>query len=86
MISAVGVSNLQFVDLNSSRNLFIFGFAVFVGLSCPAWLAANPGMIATGTDGTNMGICRPVAIEGTNILAPYPDCQVTATHLKIGYP
>lgn len=37
MIAAVGISNLQFVDLNSSRNLFIIGFALFMGLSVPAW-------------------------------------------------
>ena len=28
MITAVGISNLQFVDLNSSRNLFILGFSL----------------------------------------------------------
>ena len=32
MITAVGLSNLQFVDLNSSRNLFILGFSLFFGL------------------------------------------------------
>ena len=32
MIAAVGLSNLQFVDLNSSRNLFILGFSLFFGL------------------------------------------------------
>ncbi len=37
MIAAVGMSNLQFVDLNSSRNLFIIGFAFFMGLSVPFW-------------------------------------------------
>jgi nucleobase transporter 1/2 len=39
MIAAVGLSNLQFVDLNSARNLFILGFAFFMGLSVPAWFA-----------------------------------------------
>lgn len=37
MIAAVGISNLQYVDLNSSRNLFIIGFALFMGLSVPFW-------------------------------------------------
>ena len=32
MITAVGLSNLQFVDLNSSRNLFVLGFSLFFGL------------------------------------------------------
>jgi nucleobase transporter 1/2 len=46
MIAAVGISNLQFVDLNSSRNLFIVGFAFFMGLSVPYW--ANTVTIAEG--------------------------------------
>lgn len=42
MIASVGLSNLQFVDLNSARNLFIIGFAFFMGLSVPEYFAANP--------------------------------------------
>ena len=32
MIAATGLSNLQFVDLNSSRNLLVFGFSTFFAL------------------------------------------------------
>ena len=32
MVAAVGLSSLQFVDLNSTRNLFILGFSIFFGL------------------------------------------------------
>ena len=32
MITAVGLSSLQFVDLNSTRNLFVLGFSIFFGL------------------------------------------------------
>lgn len=42
MIVAVGLSNLQFVDMNAPRNLFIIGFAFFMGLSMPAYIGANP--------------------------------------------
>ncbi len=42
MIVAVGLSNLQHVDLNAARNLFIIGFAFFMGLSLPAYFKANP--------------------------------------------
>lgn len=42
MIAAVGMSNLQFVNLNSARNLFILGFAFFMGLSMPEYINANP--------------------------------------------
>lgn len=48
MIASVGLSNLQFVDLNSSRNLFIIGFAFFMGLSLPEYFNANP--VAWGDD------------------------------------
>ncbi|MEC8277724.1 MAG: solute carrier family 23 protein, partial [Myxococcota bacterium] len=42
MIAAVGMSNLQFVNLNSGRNLFIIGFAFFMGLSVPEYFSASP--------------------------------------------
>ena len=35
MITAVGLSSLQNVDLNSSRNLFVLGFPLFFGLALP---------------------------------------------------
>ncbi|XP_029797038.1 solute carrier family 23 member 1 [Suricata suricatta] len=48
MITAVGLSNLQFVDMNSSRNLFVLGFSMFFGLTLPNYLESNPGAINTG--------------------------------------
>ncbi|KAK2827151.1 hypothetical protein Q7C36_018077 [Tachysurus vachellii] len=48
MITAVGLSNLQSVDLNSSRNLFVLGFSMFSGLMLPNYLDAHPGSIKTG--------------------------------------
>ncbi|MCX8095604.1 MAG: xanthine permease, partial [Caldisericia bacterium] len=36
LISAVGLNNLQYVNLNNSRNLFILGLSLFGGLSFPA--------------------------------------------------
>lgn len=45
MIAAVGLSNLQFVDMNAPRNLFIIGFAFFMGLSMPQYIGANPVVI-----------------------------------------
>ncbi|KTG10292.1 xanthine permease [Haloprofundus marisrubri] len=47
-IVAVGLSNLEYVDLDSSRNVFIVGFALFAGLAIPAYMgnvaAANPDL------------------------------------------
>ncbi|MGJ8723309.1 MAG: uracil-xanthine permease family protein [Roseibacillus sp.] len=45
MVTGVGLSNLQFVDLNSPRNLFIIGFALFAGLSLPEYVGPNAEMI-----------------------------------------
>ncbi|MGH1347225.1 MAG: uracil-xanthine permease family protein [Nannocystales bacterium] len=42
MIVAIGLSNLQYVDMNAPRNLFIIGFAFFMGLSLPAYIGASP--------------------------------------------
>ena len=38
-IVAVGLSNLKYVDLDSSRNLFVLGTAIFVGLAVPEYVA-----------------------------------------------
>uniref|UniRef100_UPI00358E957A solute carrier family 23 member 1 isoform X2 n=1 Tax=Myxine glutinosa TaxID=7769 RepID=UPI00358E957A len=42
MITAVGLSNLQFVDMNSSRNLFVLGFSMFIGLAVPNYVESHP--------------------------------------------
>jgi len=42
MIAAVGLSNLQFVDLNNARNLFIIGICLFAGLSVSFHFNNNP--------------------------------------------
>ncbi|XP_069175102.1 solute carrier family 23 member 1 isoform X2 [Procambarus clarkii] len=49
MITAVGLSTLQYVDLNSSRNLFVLGFSIFFGLALPKWMESNPGVVQTGS-------------------------------------
>ena len=48
MIIAVGLSNLQYVDMNSSRNLFIIGFSFFFGLTLPKFMETHPNSIKTG--------------------------------------
>ncbi|KAB7504217.1 Solute carrier family 23 member 2 [Armadillidium nasatum] len=49
IIASVGLSNLQVIDLNSSRNIFILGVSLFIGLAIPEWLQNNPGSIQTGS-------------------------------------
>ncbi|XP_059162541.1 solute carrier family 23 member 2-like [Physella acuta] len=48
MVAAVGISNLQHVDLNSSRNLFVFGLPVFFGLSVSNWVSTH--QVKTGSE------------------------------------
>ncbi len=65
MIAAVGLSNLQMVNLNNSRNLFIIGLAFFAGLSVPFWFTPHydvgtgkivSGAIAWGTQGDALNV------------------------------
>ncbi|OXA63628.1 hypothetical protein Fcan01_03479 [Folsomia candida] len=50
MIVAIGISNLQNVDLTSTRNIFIVGFSVFFGLAMSKWMedGSNQRLINTG--------------------------------------
>jgi len=75
MIAAVGLSNLQFIDLNSARNLFILGFAFFMGLSVPEYFAQHPvqfelswlaNIINTmGSTGMAVGAFTALALDNT---------------------
>nr|XP_018672004.2 solute carrier family 23 member 2-like [Ciona intestinalis] len=48
MISAVGLSNLKYVDLDSNRNIFVIGVSLFMGLAIANWTKANSSAIKTG--------------------------------------
>ncbi|XP_071504484.1 solute carrier family 23 member 1-like [Diadema antillarum] len=50
MVAAVGFSNLQFVNLNSSRNLFILGTAFYIGIAGPTYINENRDSINTGSE------------------------------------
>jgi len=62
-IAAVGLSNLKHVDLDSSRNVFIVGLALFCGLALPAYMgniesasAFQAGMASTPILGPILGV------------------------------
>jgi xanthine/uracil permease len=46
LISAIGIRELANADLSVDRNLFIAGFALFMGLSVPAYFNGDDGMQA----------------------------------------
>ncbi|MFW5956329.1 MAG: uracil-xanthine permease family protein [Halorhabdus sp.] len=64
-IVAVGLSNLKYVDLDSSRNLFIIGVALFAGMAIPEYLGAvEYEALVTGFE--NVPIFGPVL--GTEVI------------------
>ncbi|MFB6126498.1 MAG: uracil-xanthine permease family protein [Halolamina sp.] len=50
-IVGVGVSNLKHVDLDSQRNLFVLGVALFAGLAVPEYFANVAAAAPEGLDG-----------------------------------
>ena len=48
MFTGVVLSNLQAVDLGSSRNLAIIGTSIFTGLMVPYWIETYKDELATG--------------------------------------
>ncbi|XP_046378480.2 solute carrier family 23 member 1-like isoform X2 [Haliotis rufescens] len=49
MLVSLGLSTLQYVNLNSPRNLLILGLAFFVGILVPEWIDRYPDVINTGS-------------------------------------
>ncbi|XP_063198348.1 solute carrier family 23 member 3 isoform X1 [Chroicocephalus ridibundus] len=43
-----GISYFQYADIDSGRNIFIVGFAMFMALLVPRWLGAASAHLATG--------------------------------------
>jgi uracil-xanthine permease len=87
MIASVGLSNLQFVDLNSARNLFIIGFAFFMGLSIPEYFGATPweGAWFVGWGDYYEAWTGPVTVLGTLLKAvPNVVNTIGATGMAIG--
>ncbi|XP_053374344.1 solute carrier family 23 member 1-like [Mercenaria mercenaria] len=50
IITGVGLSFLQFIDLNSFRNIFILGVSLFFGVSISNWMLEHQDAINTGSD------------------------------------
>ncbi|NXT41987.1 S23A3 protein, partial [Pelecanoides urinatrix] len=44
-----GISYFQYADIDSGRNIFIVGFAMFMALLVPRWLGTAPAHLATGS-------------------------------------
>nr|XP_049462703.1 solute carrier family 23 member 2 [Anopheles coluzzii] len=65
MITAFGLAALQYVDLRSSRNLYILGVSFFFPLVLCLWLQEHPGAIQTGNQTVDSTLS---VLLGTTIL------------------
>lgn len=48
MVASIGFANLTNVKVKTSRNLFILGLSLFVGIGLPDYMTKNPDAINTG--------------------------------------
>ncbi|EJN59427.1 uracil-xanthine permease family protein [Halogranum rubrum] len=66
-ITAVGLSNLKFIDLDSNRNVFIVGIALFAGLAIPAYMG-QVGSAAAFQEGLS-GVAVIGGVLGSTVVA-----------------
>ncbi|KAL4228724.1 hypothetical protein ACF0H5_011767 [Mactra antiquata] len=82
----VNLSNLNVIDLASTRNLSIIGSAIFIGLLVPTWAVKNPGAVDTGSyeldQVINMLIGNPNFLGG--VIAFILDNTVPGTDVERG--
>ena len=69
IITAVGLSNLQFVDLNSTRNLFILGFSLFFSLVLPKWMEIEENQKSINTGSVTLDNVITVILTSSMFLA-----------------
>lgn len=65
MIIAFGLSTLQYVDLRSSRNLYILGLSIFFPMVLCKWIQEHPDSINTGNETVDSTL---TVLLGTTIL------------------
>ncbi|XP_059612093.1 solute carrier family 23 member 2 isoform X2 [Phlebotomus argentipes] len=65
MICAFGLGALQYVDLQSARNLYILGLSLFFPLVLCQWIQKHPGVIQTGNETVDATLS---VLLGTSIL------------------
>ena len=90
--TAVGISTLQFANMNSSRNQFVIGFAIFMSFILPGWIIENPEAIQTNSESfnelvsvllsTNMFVGGLFAVIFDNLLPATPEDRGKALFQK----
>jgi xanthine/uracil permease len=74
-IVGVGLSNLEHVDLDSQRNLFVLGVAIFAGLAVPEYFANVAASAPDGVGGATYFARRMAAVP---VLGPVLGTEVVA--------
>jgi xanthine/uracil permease len=80
-IVAVGLSNLKYVDLDSSRNIFVVGVALFVGLAVPTYMG-NVGSASAFQEGMR-GVAYLGPVLGTQVVS-YTVFVIGSTGMAVG--
>ena len=71
-IVAIGLSNLTYVDLDSSRNIFVLGITLFTGMAIPEYVR-NVGGVGAFQEG----------LAGTALLGPVLGADVVANTIYV---
>ncbi|XP_020858502.1 solute carrier family 23 member 3 isoform X2 [Phascolarctos cinereus] len=87
VILSTGFSYFYFTDIDSGRNVFIVGFAVFMALLLPRWLQDAP-VLNTGLSPVDVLLCsflaEPVLLAG--LLSFLLENTIPGTRLERGLP
>ena len=75
LIAAVGLSQMQHADQNSPRNIFILGFALYMGLSIPYYFVRTlpARLYAVSSRFDNLSAQHP-SVLGT-LCVPQQNCN-----------
>lgn len=76
MITAFGLQALQYVNLRSSRNLYIIGVSLFFPLVLCQWMHKNPGAINTGIETIDSTL--NVLLSESNFFIFFPQKPITS--------
>ena len=74
-IVGVGLSNLEYVDLDSQRNLFVLGVALFAGLAVPEYFS---NVAAAAPDGVGGATYFARSLAAVPVLGPVLGAEVVA--------
>jgi xanthine/uracil permease len=80
-IVAVGLSNLEYVDLSSSRNTFVIGFSLFTGLAVPAYMGGFESAAAFREGMASVSVLEPVV--GVSVIGPVLGSRIVADTLFV---